>query len=47
MIADLTAILLDHPVAQHIFFARLNSLDLGRLFADSPFLGAVPGMFII
>ena len=47
MIADLTAGLLDHAIAEDIFFARLNSLDLGRLFTDSPVLGAVPGLSII
>ena len=46
VIADLTATFLNNAVAEDIFFARLNSLDLDRLFADSPVLGSVPGMSI-
>ena len=44
VIVDLIANLLDHPIAEDIFFASLNSLELGRIFSDSPVLGAVPGM---
>ena len=42
VIADMEATLIDHPVAEPIFFARLSNVDFGRLFNGRTELLNVP-----
>ena len=42
VIADMEATLIDHPVAEPIFFARLSNVDFGRLFDGRTELRNVP-----
>ena len=42
VIADMEATLIDHPVAEPIFFARLSNVDFGRLFDGRTELLNVP-----
>ena len=42
VIADMEATLIDHSVAEPIFFARLSNVHLGRLFDGRTELRNVP-----
>lgn len=42
VIADMEATLIDHPVAEPIFFARLSNVDFGRFFDGRTDLRNVP-----